>query len=147
MNEHRGESSITLDGKTYELRLTTNRLAHLEAVLDCRGGLSGRLLGGGSETTRAVLHVCLTVPLRKGMRPAIRPPFTLEDMGELMDAEGGLVEKGPITYAYWELLCNSGVADREMAEKAGLVLPRKGPKDAGQPAAVEPEEDAAIASI
>ena len=125
MNEYRGETSIILGGKTYELRLTTNRMAHLERMLECRGLLPGRLLGAGADTVRAVFHVCLTVPLKKGADPLIKPPFTLDDMGDLMDESGLPTQKGPISYAYWELLVAAGIVDREDAEKAGLVPVRK----------------------
>jgi hypothetical protein len=154
-NEHRGETPITLGDKTYELRLTTNRMAALEVLLDCRGMIRGRLLGAGAETVRAVLYVCLTQPLKKGLPPCIKQPFSLDDMGDLIDAEGPPTQDGPISRAYWELLVNTGgFIEREDAERLGLIEARKGgPKGivpAVEVAPVKPElveVEAAVAGI
>jgi hypothetical protein len=147
-NEYIGETPVVLGGKQYTLRLTTNRLAIVEALLDCRSGLSARLLGGGLETLRAVFYVCLTTPEKKGLRPAIQQPFSIEDMGALVDESGGALVKGPVSIAYWELMCNNGIADRAMAEAADMIPARKGPKEAPPAAVVQDEEEpVAIGSI
>jgi len=143
LNQYQGETPITLGGKTYTLRLTTNRMAHLERLLDCRGMLNTRLLGAGADTVRAALHVCLTVPDRKGP-PLIRPPFTLDDMGEMIDEAGGLQA---VAEPYWELLVNCGIADRTMAENAGLIKKSPGPKAVAASPPAEVEEPVAIGSI
>jgi hypothetical protein len=95
---------------------------------------------------RGAFYVCLTVPL-KGQRAAFRASsLSIEDVGDMIDQEGGMAEKGPITYAYWELLCASGIADRALAEAAGLVPKRSAPKEKDVPVPAS-DPDVAVHSI
>lgn len=144
VNEHLGESPITLGDKTYVLRLTTNRMAHLERVLDCRGTLDSSLRKAGVETMRTVIHACLTVPARHGGAAPVKR-LSLDEVGDLMDDSGGIIGTTAITQAYWELVVATGILPREMAE-AAEVIPKRTP-DPKEPEPASPSPPAEIEDV
>jgi hypothetical protein len=142
VNPYRGETAITLGGRTYVLRLTMNVLAALEDALRTTE-LPQKLIDAGFATVRATFHVALTTPDRNGLR-LMPAETTVEQVGDLLDDVGGLsVKTSPVPTAYWELVVGAGFIDRDAAEQAGLVprseRPGKGDGAADGPAATAPE--------
>jgi hypothetical protein len=123
MNEHRGETALTLGGKSYAVRLTTNCLANLEVSLNARGSLHNVMSEAGYHTVRAVFHAALTTPDAKGISHFAQAT-PLEHVGNLIDESGGLPALGP---TYFLLCVNAGLLDRELCETLNLIPKEKGP--------------------
>lgn len=139
-NVYRGETLLTLGGRTYALRLSMNVCARLEDALEARGDLPQTLLNAGFRTVRATFHTVLTSPSRSGGAPSLPTATTLEAVGDLLDEAGGLGAESEVAHAYWGLVVNAGFLDREEAERLKLLPPGKaeaGVGDAPEPAKVD----------
>lgn len=127
-NAYRGEVRVTLGGGTYLLRLSMNVLAVLEEALEAHGEVPQRLLNAGYRCVRQTFHAALTTADRNGARQ-MPADTTLAEIGDLLDASGGLFKDSPVTHTYWALVVGAGFLDQEEAERIGLLPPGKA--DAG----------------